>query len=99
MLMLMMMIMLIMAKMTIMNMLLIMIMMMMMMLTGMMVIGMMNSKYIRTCACMIVHAAQYTCQVGQRELDSTTGQHHCPAPTALASTTGQQQWYKILGCV
>ena len=59
----------------------------------MMVIGMMNSKYIRTCACMNVHAAQYTCQVGQRELDSTTGQHHWPAPLASTiNTTGQQHW-------
>jgi hypothetical protein len=92
--MLMMLMMMIMATMTIMIMMLIMIMMMMMlMLMGMMVIGMMNSKYIRTCACMSVHAAQYTCQVGQRELDNTTGQPHWPAPLASTiNTTGQQHW-------
>ena len=61
--MLMMLMMMIMATMTIMIIMLIMIMMMMMMmmilmLLGMMVIGMMNSKYIRACACMSVHAAQ-----------------------------------------
>jgi hypothetical protein len=56
--MLMILVMMIMATMTIMIMMLIMIRMMMMMLMGMMVMGMMNAKYIRTCACMGVHAAQ-----------------------------------------
>jgi hypothetical protein len=90
--MLMMLMMMIMTTMTIMIMMLIMIMMMMMVM-GMMVMGMMNSNYIPTCACMSVHTAQHTCQVGQREVDSTTGQHHWPAQLASTiNTTGQQHW-------
>jgi hypothetical protein len=59
-------------RMMIMMMIMMMMMMMMMMMVMVIVmmnwqlVGMMNSKCIRTCVCMSVHAAQLTCQVGQR---------------------------------
>ena len=53
---------------------------------------MMNSNYIRKCACMIVHAAHRFAKLAS-ELDSTTWQHHWPASLASTiNTTGQHHW-------
>ena len=54
--------------MTMMMMMMVMVMVMVMVMAMMnwQVVGMMNSKCIRTWVCMIVHAGQLTCQVGLR---------------------------------
>jgi hypothetical protein len=52
--------------MTMMMMMMMMVMVMVMAMMNWQVVGMMNSKCIRTCVCMSVHAGQLTCQVGQR---------------------------------
>ncbi len=65
----MMMMMMMIMMMTMTMMMMMMMMMVMVMVMAMMnwhVVGMMNSKCIRTCVCMSVHAGQLTCQVGQR---------------------------------